>query len=299
VWADKYDRELKDIFSVQDEVTRKVVSELAIALTTTETERLPRKHTESFEAYDLYLRAKWEQHVHRKENTLKSMGMCQRVIDLDPNFAGGYQLKSFLLSRGIRWGWFPKEDLEKALELAQKAISVDDKFPASHMALASVYVMQGKQDDALAAANQAANIQPGDSDTMVWLGYYLNWVGRGEEAVAAVKKSRELNPMYLSGRNSVYLDFMGQACFTAGLYEESISNIKKAKEIYGSSFGRDPFLIASCSMLGRMEEAKEAAQQWLKAAPTFSLSSWQVGRLYKRPEDRERLYDALRKAGLK
>jgi adenylate cyclase len=299
VWADKYDREVKDIFSVQDEVTRKVVSELAIALTTTETERLPRKHTESFEAYDLYLRAKWEQHVHRKENTLKSIGMCQRVIDLDPNFAGGYQLKSFLLSRGIRWGWFPKEDLEKALELAQKAISVDDKFPASHMALASVYVMQGKQDDALAAANRAANIQPGDSDTMVWLGYYLNWVGRGEEAVSAVKKSRELNPMYISGRNSVYLDFMGQACFTAGLYEESISNIKKAKEIYGSSFGRDPFLIASCSMLGRMEEAKEAAQQWLKATPTFSLSSWQVGRLYKRAEDRERLYDALRKAGLK
>jgi adenylate cyclase len=298
VWAEKYDRELKDIFSVQDEVTRKVVSELAIALTTTETERLPRKHTESFEAYDLYLRAKWEQHVHRKENTLKSMGMCQRVIDLDPNFAGGYQLKSFLLSRGIRWGWFPKEDLEKALELAQEAISVDDKFPASHMALASIYVMQGKQDDALAAANRAANIQPGDSDTMVWLGYYLNWVGRGEEAVAAVKKSRELNPMYLSGRNSVYLDFMGQACFTAGLYEESISNLKKAKEIYGSSFGRDPFLIASCSMLGSMEEAKEAAQQWLKADPTFSLSSWQVGRLYKRPEDRERLYNALRKAGL-
>ncbi|HVN94873.1 MAG TPA: tetratricopeptide repeat protein, partial [Syntrophorhabdaceae bacterium] len=299
VWADKYDRELKDIFSVQDEVTRKVVSELAVALTTADTDRLPRKHTESFEAYDLYLRAKTEQYVHKKQNTLKGIEMCQRVIDLDPNFAGGYQLQSFLVSRGVRFGWFPQEDLKKALELAQKGISVDDKFPASYMALASVYLMQGKHDDALAAANRAANIQPGDSDTIVWLGYYLNWVGRGEEAIAAVKKSRELNPLYLSEGYPVYVDFMGQSCFTAGLYEEAISNMKKSIELYGSSVSRDPFLIASYSMLGRMEEAKEAAQQLLKLDPTFSLSSWNYWRMYKRSEDSERLYGALRKVGLK
>ena len=301
VWADKYDRELKDIFSVQDEVTRKVVSELAIALTTTESERLVRKHTENFEAYDMYLSALVERWAVKKENSLKGIELSQRVIDLDPNFAGGYQNLSFLLSRAIRLGWSgaPREDLEKAFELAQKAISVDDKFPAAYMALANVYLMQGKHDDALVAANTAANIVSGDSDTIVWLGYFLHWVGRGEEAVAAVKKSRELNPMYLHGRNPVYLDFMGMACFTAGLYEESISNIKKSIERFGSTLTRDPFLIASYSMLGRMEEAKETAQQWLKAAPTFSLSSWQLGRMYKRPEDSERLYEALRKAGLK
>jgi adenylate cyclase len=299
VWADKYDRELRDIFSVQDEVTRKVVSELAVALTATESDRLIRKHTENFEAYDTYIRAKREREVHKKENTLKAIEMCQRVIDLDPNFAGGYELQSFLLSRGVRFGWFPREDLKKAFELAQKAISVDYKFPASHMALASVYLMQGKHDDALAAANRAANIQLGDSDTIVWLGYYLNWVGRGEEAVAAVKKSRELNPMYLYGEYPVYLDFMSHACFTAGLYEESISNMMKAIELFGSSVSRDPFLIASYSMLGRMDEAKEHIQQLLKINPTFSLSSWNLGRLYKRSEDSERLYEALRKAGLK
>jgi TolB-like protein len=301
VWADKYDRELKDIFSVQDEVTRKVVSELAVALTATESDRLIRKHTENFEAYDMYLRAKREQYVHKKENTLKSIEMCKRVIDLDPNFAGGYQQLSFMLSRAIRFGWSgsPREDLEKAFELAQKAISVDDKFPASYMALASVYLMQGKHDDALAAANRAATIVPGDSDTIVWLGYYLNWVGRGVEAIEVIKKARELNPMYLYGGYPVYLDFMSQTCFTAGLYEESISNMKKAIELFGSSVSRDPFLIASYSMLGRKEEAKESAQQWLKANPTFSLSSWNYWRMYKRSEDSERLYKALQNAGLK
>jgi tetratricopeptide (TPR) repeat protein len=105
--------------------------------------------------------------------------------------------------------------------------------------------------------------------------------------------------MYLHGQNPLFLDFMGYARFTAGLYEESISNMKKAIERYGSVAFRNLFLIASYSMLGRMEEAKESAQQWLKANPSFTLSSWGFGRQYKRPEDRERLYEALRKAGLK
>jgi tetratricopeptide (TPR) repeat protein len=121
------------------------------------------------------------------------------------------------------------------------------------------------------------------------LGYYLQWVGRGEEAVTAVKKSIELNPMYLSGGYPVYVDFMGQTCFTAGLYEEAISNMKKAIELYGPSVHRYQFVIASYSMLGRMDEAKEHVQQLLKINPTFSLSSWNYGRLY----------EALRKAGLK
>ncbi|MEW6668377.1 MAG: tetratricopeptide repeat protein [Thermodesulfobacteriota bacterium] len=300
LWADKYDRELKDIFSVQDDVTRKVVSELAIALTATETERLLRKYTENFEAYDLHLRALAVCAVPKKESDLKAMEMLRQVIKLDPNFPSGYSYLSFVLSRGIRFGWSasPREDLEKAFELARKAISLDDKYPFPYFSLASVYLMQGKHDDALAAMNTGVSMLPGNDTMMVFLGYYLNWVGRGEEAIAAVKKSMELNPMYLNGRSPLYLDTMGHACFTAGLYEESISNLKKSVEKYGSGANRDPFLIASYSMLGRMDEAKEAAQEWLKANPTFTLSSYGFGRLYKRPEDRDRLFEALRKAGL-
>jgi adenylate cyclase len=249
----------------------------------------------------MYLRANREKQVIKKENHFKAVEISQRVIDLDPNFAGGYQILSELLSRGIRFGWSdsPSEDLKKGLKLAQKAISVDDTFPLSYTALASALLMQRKHDDALAAANTAATIFPGDSITILWLGFYLQWAGRGEEAVTTIRKSMELNPMYLSGRNPTYQDFMGQACFTAGRYEESISNMKKVIEKFGSAASRDPFLIASYAMLGRMGEAKEASQHWLKADPTFSLSSYKYARMYKRSEDSERLYEALRKAGLK
>ncbi|MEW6668746.1 MAG: adenylate/guanylate cyclase domain-containing protein [Thermodesulfobacteriota bacterium] len=300
LWADKYDRELKDIFSVQDDVTRKVVSELAIALTADEAGRLARKHTGNFEAYNLFLRARMEGLVMKNETDLRAMEMLRQVIDLDPDFAAGYQYLSYMLCRRIRFGRSasPREDLEKAFELAQKAISVDDKYPFSYYSLANVYLMQGKHDDALATVNIGVSLAPGNDVMLLWLGYYLTWAGRGEEAVAAVKKGTELNPMYLHGRNPAYLDYMGWACFTAGRYEESISNMKKAIEKFGSTVSRDPFLIASYSMLGRMEEAKESAQQWLKANPSFTLSSYGFGRLYKRSEDSDRLYEALRKAGL-
>ena len=183
--------------------------------------------------------------------------------------------------------------------MARKGISVDDTFPLSYTALARVYSMQGKHDEALVAVNKAVTIAPGDSLTLLWLGYFLHWVGRGEEAVAAVRKSRELNPMYVDGRNPTYLDFMGMVCFTAGLYEEAISNLKRSIEKNGSLSNRDLFLIASYSMLGRMDEAREAARKWLSFRPDFTLSSWVLGRLYKRAEDREKLLGALRKAGLK
>ena len=100
VWADKYDRELKEIFSVQDEVARKVVSELAVALTVPETLRLARRHTKNFEAYDTYLKARRENYIVRKENHFRSMELTRRVIELDPQFAGGYSSSRVSLYEG-------------------------------------------------------------------------------------------------------------------------------------------------------------------------------------------------------
>jgi adenylate cyclase len=302
LWAERYDRELKDIFSVQDEVTQKVVSELAVTLKASEEERLIRKHTENFEAYDIFLRARRESSaVAIKEKQLKAKELCERVVELDPNFAGGYSLASIILSRGIRFGFStsPREDLAKAFELAQKAVSVDDTFLSSYPALASVYLMRGQHDDALATMREAVKILPGNSGAVLWLGFYMHWVGRSEEAIQAVKKAQEFNPKYLNGRNTSYLDFMGLACFTAGRYDESVAAWKKAIDRFGPFLFRQAFLAASYGELGRDDEARAMAQQLLKTNPNFALKSWELARMYKNPKDTERLLDALRRAGLK
>lgn len=183
--------------------------------------------------------------------------------------------------------------------MAQEAVSTDEKYAFSYIALAGAYMMKGKHDDALAAANTAVNIQPGDAFTLLFLGWYLHWAGRGEEAIEAIKKAQQLDPKYLYGRNSAYLDFLGYACFTAGLYEESIANWKKSIDHFGPEPVRQAFIAASCSEVGREEEAISMAKQLIKADPKFSLSTWKLARMYKNPEDTERLINGLRKAGLK
>jgi adenylate cyclase len=301
LWAERYDRELKDIFSVQDEITQKVVSELAATLKASEGERLMRKSTENFEAYDMSLRALREFYGLKRENLLKAQELSQEVIELDPNFAAGYTLLSLSLTSGIRFGFStsPREDVEKAFELAKKAVSVDDTFALGYLALASAYLMKRRHDEALAAITAAVRIRPGASVVYLWLGFYLHWMGRGEEAVQAVKKAQQLDPKYLYSRHPAYLDFMGYALFTASLYEESIAAWKEAIDHFGPMVIRQAFLAASYSELGREEEARATAQQLLEANPKFLLSSWELARTYKNRKDTERLLNALRKAELK
>jgi len=300
LWAERYDREITDIFSVQDQVTQKVVSELAVTLKSSEAERLYRKHTDNIEAYDLYVRIIRECWPPKKECHPEAIELSKQVIELDPKFAGGYQVLSFMLSAGVRLGisTSPSEDVEKALELAQQAVSVDDTFAPSYNSLASAYLEKKQHEDALAAASAAVRIEPGGYNSNIFQGFYLHWMGRGEEAIKAVKKAQQLNPKWQSDPLPWLLDFMGFACFTAGRYEESIAALKQAIDRYGPFISRDTFLTAAYSEQGREEEAKAMAQQLLKRHPKFSLSSFNFARKYKNPEDTERLLNALRKAGL-
>jgi TolB-like protein/Tfp pilus assembly protein PilF len=302
LWAERYDRELKDMFSVQDQVTQKVVAELAVTLKASESERLYRKHTENIEVYDQYVRIIREYWPpKKKEEYLKALELSKLVIELDPKFGGGYQLLSFFISMGVRVGYStsPREDVEKALELAQQAVSVDDTFAPSYIALASAYLMKRQHEDALAAASAAVRIEPGGYNSNIFQGFYLHWMGRGDEAVKALKKAQQLNPKYLSDRVPWMLDFMGFASFTAGRYEESIAAMKKTLDRFGPLVQREAFLIAAYSELGRDDEAKAMAQQLIKRNPKFSVESWKFARMYKDPKDTARLLDALRRAGLK
>jgi len=300
VWANSYNRELKDIFAIQDEVTQKVASELAVTLKASERERLARKHTENFEAYNTYLRAVREYYRLKKENHLKGIELCERVIELDPQFAGGYAMLSDFYSRGIRFGFStsPREDLEKAFELAQKAVSLDETFGPAYLALASAYLMKRQHDDAISAAMTGVSIQPGDSSVHIFLGFYLHWAGRGEEAIRAIKEGRQLDPKYIDGRDTAPFDFMGFATFTAGRYEESIAAWKQSLDRFGPVVLRLAFLTASYSEMGMDDEARAMAKQLLMTEPKFTLRSWKFARTYKNPEDTERLLKALRKTGL-
>jgi len=189
----------------------------------------------------------------------------------------------------------PKEDMERALKLANQAVTTDDTFGWSYLALASAYLNNREHDKAIAAMEEAIRIQPGSADAYMFMGFYLHWAGHSDEAIDSIKKSMRLNP----GARGPAEFILGMAYFTAGRYEDTISTIKQN---YASLARKGHlilcFLAASYAAIGQDEEAQEVMNVFLEKHPNFSLSSYPHLRLYKRTEDRDRYEKLLRKAGM-
>ena len=197
LWAERYDRDLKDIFALQDEVTQKIVAALAVKLTEDEQERLVRKYTENMEAYDSFLQGMELIHHHTKEANVQARQMYKRAIDLDPKFAAAYALLGLTYSQEWSHGWSQNpQALERAFELAQAAIALDNSLPFGHAILGEIYLWKKHYEKAVAEQEKAIALSPNDADLISGLGGILNWAGRPEEAIELVKKAMRLNPMY-------------------------------------------------------------------------------------------------------
>jgi TolB-like protein/class 3 adenylate cyclase len=295
IWAERYDRERQDLFAVEDDVVQKVVSELAVTLKVSEQERLFRRHTENLEAYETFLRAR-RTLKPSKEATVQAKKLFERVMELDPQFAGGYAGLSFVNARMVRHGFSasPEEDMERSLKLAQRAVATDETFGWSYLALGSAYLNKLKHDKAIATMEEWIRIQPGFADAYKHMGFFLHWAGRGDDAIDFIKKSMRLNPVDLSTRL-----MLGMSYFTAERYEDAIASISQnyldfARKGYVGLF----FLAASYAAIGQDEKAQEVMKASLEKHPGFTLSSYPHLRLYKRMEDRDRYANLLRKAGM-
>jgi adenylate cyclase len=192
----------------------------------------------------------------------------------------------------------PREDVKRAFELAEKAMAVDDTFGWSHTALARAHLIKGAHDQAVALAERAAQMQPGDADAHANLGLYLMWAGRAEEAIEPIRKALRLRPQ-VAFSEGPYFNFSGFAYFTAGRYEEALAAFEK-NAARGGPIDVEflAYSTAAYSGLGREEEARATAQELLEKYPDFALSSWAWLGFYKNLEDSKRLSGALRKAGL-
>jgi adenylate cyclase len=296
LWAERYDRDLKNIFSLQDEVTQKIVAALAVKLTEDEQGRLVRKYTDNIEAYDFYLQGiEYQNHFTKKAN-VQARQMFKRAIDLDPEFAAAYVALGFTHFHEWSFGWRQDpQSLERALELAQKTLDLDDSLPWGHHLLGKVYSRKKQHEKAIAELEKAIALSPNDADQLVGLGYILNYTGRPEEAIGLVKKAMRLNPMY----PVYYLWELGHAYFLTGRYEEAIETLKRVLDRNSDFMPAHVYLAASYSEIGREEEARAEVAEIERLNPQASLEALRPRLSYKDQAVPERLFDSLRKAGLK
>jgi adenylate cyclase len=303
LWADRYDRDLRDVFAVQDEITKSIVTALQVVLTADEERRAARRYTDVLEAYDLFLRGRNYLLAGRetgafmrgtRQANLQARELFERAISLDPKFAAAYAEKSITyffnfvmpLSRD-------PELLRAAREAAQRSVALDDSLALAHARLSWVYLAQRDHDQAVAEGKRAIALDPNDAENYAQLGNVLNWAGEPEEAIPFIEKAMRLNPVYPFN----YLFYLGQARFLLGQHEEAIALMNRALARAGSFLPLRLHLAVLYQKLGRQEEAKAQLSEARKTFAWASIEDTRQRSLYKGVL-LQRYLDGLRKAGM-
>ena len=296
IWAEKYDRDVKDIFAVQDEITMKIITALQVKLTEGEQAGIYARGTDNLEAYLKAMEANWLFSQSTKDGVLKARQLAEEAIALDPNYAFAYKILGSTHGLTIQLGMSknPRKSLKRAIELFRKAIELDDSLAAAHYALGFWSLYARQYDIAIAEGRRAFELEPNSADVIHGYAAILTFLGEPEEAIPLYKEALRLNPK----PPSLYLRFFGIAFRDSGQYEEAIVQAKKATEQEPNDLIAWAVLASSLSLAGHEEEARAAAKEILRLNPKFSVARWQKVSPHKDRAVVKRYCDALRKAGL-
>jgi adenylate cyclase len=297
LWAERYDRDLKDIFAVQDDITKNIITELHVQLTEGQQGRIYAKATDNLDAYLKASEAKWYLRQSTKEGLLKARQLAEEVIALDPNYPSAYNTLAMFhgISPWIGLSKSPKESVKRAIELSQKAIALDDTFAFAHVALGYWLTMARQHERAIAEGERAVDLAPSSADVIHNYAAILSYAGRREEAIPLFRESLRLNPM---PPNSYYRHF-AMTLREAGQCEEAIAMHKKAIEREPNDQISFIGLTLDYAYANRMEEARAAANEVLRINPHFSADHWGKVMPNKDPAVTKNMVEALKKAGLK
>jgi len=295
IWAERFNRDLKDIFAVQDEIVQTIVTTLAVKIDAEERKRALRKNTESLEAYDYLLRG-WQ---HYYENTRsanrEARRMFQKAIELDPGYASAYLALAWTYWADSQFGWteFSNQAMQKAHDLAQHALSLEESSASVHNMLGSVYLSRAQYDLAVGEFQKAIELNPNDARSYGMLGGAMLYQGRADEAIRLMEIGRRFDPNMGPGD---YME-LGLAYYLKEKYDDAIRSLQLGLSRHPDWAGIYIALAAAYAQSGRSEEATRAAEKVLRLHPFFEIDSY--GDIFRNPADRTAIIEGLRKAGLK
>jgi adenylate cyclase len=295
LWVERYDRDLDDIFSVQDEIVGSIVHALGAAdgvLEKSERQRSLETQVKNLTAYDCYLQGRDQMDRQGDANFESAEGLLRKAIALDAGFAQAYSALAwlhFLRFKLIRTESF--EDIrQKALDLALHSVRLDQNDYRAHWVLGFLYSHEGKHAQGLAQFDRALSINPNDANVLVWSSEVLVYWGRMEDAMERCQRAMRLNP----NCPDFYFWMLGFSYFHLGRYEEALAALER---MTAPGYARR-LLVATYAHLDRLEEARSEAEEYMKVDPDFSITTWAKTEHYTDPTERQRYVDGLRKAGL-
>ena len=302
LWSEKYDRDLQDIFDLQDEITQKIIVELQVKLTEGEQARVSQKSTTNMEAWN-YANKGLTQWMHTsKENNAKAMELFEKAVELDPNYVWAWVRLAWTHSVAQRPGWSqnPSEHLKMLLEISEKVLAMDESDSDVHALAGLAYLYQDDPEKAIAAGEKSIILSPTNAQAHVLLAVSMNTVGRFDDVIRLVKRAMRLHPYY----PAYYLIWLGDAYRMTGRYEDALLVYNQLLDrcLKGEYpiLGAHVYLADLYAEIGKEDKARAHASEIFKIEPGFSLRrARHINTFgYSDPALLERRLKALRKAGI-
>ncbi len=299
VWAERYDREMKDIFDLQDEMTQTIAGALEPELGAAEQERAVNKPPENLDAWETYQRGLWCLWSFEKDKVSVAVELLRRAVDIDPSFAAAYAYLAYSHYIHVIMGWVDNPDhwLAEGMAAAKKALQCDDKDAVAYFAAGRIHMMLGEHDDSIAALEKSLELNPSFAQSYHGLGFALALSGKPDEAKGFFEKAEKLSP-----RDPLLWAFTITHALTlmlAGENEDAVLWAHKTMQIPRSSgYWPHTVLAAASANLDRLDDARNEVAAALKEKPDLTLSYLKKTLPTKHEGGLEPYLAGLRKAGL-
>ena len=293
VWAERYDRDLEDIFEIQDEITASIASTLPGRIVADNVDRARRIPTESMPAYECVLAGKLLHHRSNKEDNAEALRLLDRAIELDPGYAHAIAWRACVTGQAFTYGWLETgltDLLERISSDLERALSLDENDADIHRILGAVNIANNNLEQAQRHQEKAQRLNPNYDLVVVQSGELLTWLGRPEEGVNLIRQAMELNPFHPPR----FWGHLGRAYFTGKHYEEAMSAIEN---IETPDILQLAFLAASCGYLNDTKKALSAAEAARKLNSAITIKEILSMQHYGKEADLKHFTDGLRLAG--
>jgi adenylate cyclase len=293
IWAERYDRQLEDIFAIQDEMTGAIVATLPGRVEAARHDRVKHKRTDNMMAYECVLAAKVLHHRSTQVDNAEAQRLLDRALALDPNYAHAHAWKACVLGQTWVYNWCADRDAtfrQVAAEL-EATLALDDNDSDVHRILAALNLNRADHDKAAYHQERALALNPNYDLVVVQQGELLTWLGRPEEGIDWIKKAMRLNPYHPER----FWGHLGRACYCSEKYGEAAEAFSR---ITRPDHTHHAFLAATFAQMGNAVAAAAHAAEVLKREPKFSVAAYLATQHYKHEADRRRHEAGLVKAGL-
>jgi len=296
IWAERFDGTMANVFSLQDEVNRKIVSALKVNLTAADEKILDKIETSNPDAYDLLLRGLEQYQLFTRETNALARDLFIQAVALDPGYARANANVALSHSTDVNFYWTSdrEQSIQSGLEYSKKAMELDDSIPQIYLTRSILYLSQRRYDAAIEAALRTIEVHPDYADGQASLAFILSYSGQPERALEAIHRARQINPQ----STGVFLTVEGRILYLLGRYDDSLKMLEESVA-RNPAFDRAHLNLAVTYVkLGRIDDAVWSVEEALAISPDITLEKERRESNYMREQDLEPFLAALRKAGI-